>query len=58
MALPNDPFMLLSVVNTKLRDCYDSLDALCEDMNEDKERIISNLASLGFEYIEEQNCFK
>ena len=58
MALPNDPFMLLSVVNTKLRDCYDSLDALCEDMNEDKEMIISKLASLGFEYIEEQNCFR
>lgn len=58
MALPNDPFMLLSVVNTKLRDCYSSLDALCEDMGEDKEKIISTLSSLGFEYIEELNSFK
>lgn len=58
MALPNDPFMLLSVVNTKLRDCYSSLDALCDDMGEDKEKIISTLSSLGFEYIEELNSFK
>ena len=58
MTLPNDPFMLLSVVNTKLRDCYSSLDALCEDMGEDKEKIISTLSSLGFEYIEELNSFK
>ena len=52
MALPNDAFMLLSVVNTKLRDNYDSLDALCDDLGEDKERIVSTLASIGFEYIE------
>ncbi len=58
MTLPNDPFMLLSVVNTKLRDCYSSLDALCDDMGEDKEKIISTLSSLGFEYIEELNSFK
>lgn len=58
MALPNDAFMLLSVVNTKLRDNYDSLDALCDDLGEDKERIVSTLASAGFEYIEELNSFK
>ena len=58
MALPNDAFMLLSVVNTMLRDNYDSLDALCDDLGEDKERIVSTLASSGFEYIEELNSFK
>ena len=36
MELPKDPFMLLSVVNTKLRDCYADLDALCEDMGTDR----------------------
>lgn len=36
MALPNDPIMLLSVVNLKLRDFYKNLDALCEDMDADK----------------------
>ena len=34
--LPKDPMMLLSVVNTKLRDFYPSLDALCEDMEVDR----------------------
>ena len=32
--LPQDPMMLFSAVNMKLRDEYDSLDALCDDMNE------------------------
>ena len=36
MALPNDPIMLLSVVNLKLRDQYKDLDALCEDLEADK----------------------
>ena len=36
MALPNDPIMLLSVVNLKLRDFYKNLDALCEDLDADK----------------------
>jgi phage-related protein len=37
--LPNDPIMLLSAVNMKLRDQYPSLDALCEDMDVDKDEI-------------------
>lgn len=57
MELPNDPFMLLSVINLKLRDYYDSLDALCEDMNVDKKEICTKLSSAGFEYSEEHNKF-
>ena len=34
--LPRDPVMLLSVVNTKLRDYYSTLDVLCEDMQVDR----------------------
>ena len=34
--LPLDPQMLLSVINMKLRDFYSSLDALCEDLDEDE----------------------
>ena len=30
--MPQDPVMLLSLVNTKLRDDYSSLEALCDDM--------------------------
>ncbi len=41
-----DPMLLLSVVNTKLRDYYHSLDALCDDMNVNKEEIINALKPL------------
>ena len=57
MDLPQDPMMLLSFINMKLRDFYLSLDALCEDMNVDKEELMAKLAAFGFEYSEEQNKF-
>ena len=58
MALPKDPYMLLSVVNMKLRDYYSSLDALCEDLNESKEEIEAALGSVGFEYDKGTNSFR
>lgn len=57
MTLPQDPMMLFSVVNTKLRDEYHSLDALCQDMGVDKETIEQQLAQAGFEYNATQNKF-
>ena len=57
MDLPQDPMMLFSVINMKLRDYYSSLDELCEDMNVDKEELIRKLAAGGFEYSEENNKF-
>lgn len=57
MELPQDPFMLMSVVNLKLRDFYASLDALCEDMNIDKKELCDKLSAAGFEYSEENNKF-
>lgn len=57
MNLPQDPMMLFSVVNMKLRDYYSSLDELCEDMNVDKEELIAKLAAFGFEYSPENNKF-
>lgn len=50
MALPNDPIMLLSVVNLKLRDFYKNLDALCEDMDADKADLCAKLRAVGYEY--------
>jgi len=55
--LPNDPIMLLSFVNMKLRDQYASLDALCEDMDESKDTIVAKLAEVGYEYDPETNRF-
>lgn len=55
--LPSDPFMLLSVVNTKLRDFYSSLDALCDDLDEDKTYIVDTLGAIGYTYSVEKNQF-
>ena len=57
MELPEDPMMLFSMVNMKLRDCYSSLDERCEDMNVDKDSLIRKLNSVGFEYSQENNKF-
>ena len=35
--LPADPIILLSYINTQLRDHYASLDALCADQDADKD---------------------
>ena len=57
MALPNDPIMLLSVVNLKLRDFYKNLDALCEDMDADKADLCARLKAAGYEYDARRNQF-
>ncbi len=50
--------MLLSAVNMKLRDQYPSLEALCDDLGEDKEAIDKKLTEAGFEYMAEINQYK
>ncbi len=56
--LPNDPVMLLSTINLKLRDFYSSLDSLCKDLDVDKKEIVEKLASIDYHYDEKQNQFK
>lgn len=57
MSIPNDPMMLLSFLNMKLRDFYSSLDALCADMDLDKNSIVSKLQSIDYEYDKDLNKF-
>ena len=57
MALPNAPIMLLSMVNLKLRDFYPTLDALCDDLDEDKIALCAKLAAAGYEYDPARNQF-
>jgi len=57
MPLPNDPVMLLSFVNLKLRDFYPSLDALCDDLDADKAALCAKLAAIGYEYDAARNQF-
>ena len=55
--LPKDPVLLPGVVNTKLRDYYSDLDALCEDMQAEKEKIVEQLKGIDYEYDESRNQF-
>lgn len=57
MELPKDSMMLLSVVNTKLRDFYKSLDELCEDYGVAKSEITSKLAEIDYTYDPQLNKF-
>lgn len=58
MNLPKDPIMLLSVVNTQLRDYYSSLTKLCEAADVEASEIVEKLAAVGYTYNEELNQFK
>ncbi len=55
--LPTDPVMLMSYINTRLRDVYPSLDALCDDMHLSRPELEKRLAEAGFEYSPEHNRF-
>lgn len=55
--LPNDPMMLVSFINMHLRDNYPSLDALCSNMDINKDELTKRLAAAGFEYSAEHNKF-
>lgn len=56
--MPKDPFMLLSWVNMKLRDRYNSLDELADDLDIDPEDLKSRLHEAGFDYMPEINQFR
>ena len=56
--MPNDPVMLLSYINTKLRDEYPSLDELCASLDADKKDICDSLSAIGYTYDKESNSFK
>ena len=55
--IPQDPVMLLSFVNLKLRDFYSSLDVLCDDLDVDKKEIVDKLGAIDYHYDEKRNQF-
>lgn len=55
--IPQDPYMLLSFMNTKLRDEYGSIETLCEDLDVDPDDIIAKLEAIGYEYNPDTNQF-
>ena len=55
--IPKDPFILLSYVNTQLRDFYPSLDKMCVTLGIDKKELEEKLALVDYRYEEETNQF-
>ena len=57
MSLPNDPFILLSVINTRLRDFYSSLEECSKGESTDPAVMREKLASVGYIYSSDKNQF-
>lgn len=57
MSIPNDPIMLLSYINTLLRDFYPNLDELCQSLDLNKEQLIQKLSTIDYEYDKALNKF-
>lgn len=57
MAISKDPVMLLSYINTQLRDNYSSLDDLCKSLDLSEAEIKESLIKINYEYDQEKNQF-
>lgn len=57
MTIPQDPIILLSFINTNLRDYYTSLSDLCKSLNIDEPGLIAKLKSINYEYNPASNQF-
>lgn len=55
--IPQDPVMLLSFINLKLRDFYGSLEQLCDDLDVSEHEITEKLADIDYHYDREKNQF-
>lgn len=55
--LPNDPVMLLSYMNTQLRDFYSDLDSFCAALDVDRDAIEKKLELIDYTYDAETNQF-
>ena len=57
MQLPNDPVMLMSFCNARLRDEYESLDELCSSLDVDEGELCARLAEEDYHYHSDRNQF-
>lgn len=55
--MPDDPVLLLSYVNTELRDFYPDLRSFCEDRGVGGEELCEKLRSINYEYDKNLNQF-
>ena len=56
--IPNDPVMLLSYINTQLRDNYKDLEDLCDRLDVSQSEIEEKLGNIGYRYTNDLNQFK
>ncbi|MDO4155570.1 MAG: DUF4250 domain-containing protein [Oscillospiraceae bacterium] len=57
MSIPQDPYILLSYLNTQLRDKYASLAALCEDLDESQTALEEKMKTVQYYYDPIRNQF-
>lgn len=55
--IPKDPVMLMSFLNTKLRDRYSSLEELCQDLEADQAELEKKLETIDYQYDPGKNQF-
>ena len=58
MSLPNDPVILLSYINTLLRDEYSTFEELCKSLCVSEDDIVSKLSGIGYVYDNNTNSFR
>lgn len=58
MAVPKDPIMLLSYINTQLRDFYPSVEELCRALDLDRQELENKLSAVGYRYDPPANQFR
>lgn len=57
MSLPTDPYILLSYLNTQLRDNCSSLEDLCRREDADPQSLLEAMAAIGYRYDRDLNKF-
>lgn len=55
--VPKDPVMLMSYLNTQLRDHYSTWEECCKSLNLEKEQIEKTLKQIDYVYDPERNQF-
>lgn len=58
LQIPKDPVMLLSFINTRLRDYDSSLDDLCASLDIEKTQLTEKLQTIGYTYQKDTNQFQ
>ncbi len=55
--IPKNPVILLSFINMKLRDYYQSIEDLCEDLEVQQQEIVDTLSGIDYSYDRRLNQF-